>query len=417
MKKVAIIVLGVILIFVIFFWNKGGSVLPAQSTNSSNSWWQFQAIDTMKYSRDPSLAKLNDPSFDTEIEKQIKAIKETGATHVGIATPYDEKFLPILGRWVRTSRKHDLKIWFRGNFSGWEKWFGYSSIDRETHKKLLAEFITNNPGLFQDGDVFSPCPECENGGAGDPRQTGDVAGFRRFMIEEHEISKKSFSKIGKDVATNYASMNLDVAKVIMDKETTAAMDGLVVIDHYVKSPQKIASDVAELAQNSGGKIVLGEFGAPIPDIHGDITPQEQAKWISDTLTGLASSPDLVGLSYWTSFGGSTKLWNDDGTARPAVATLQKFYNPKKISLTIRDSSSRPVKNAIVIVRNQYLTSSNTGEIHVPVIGQIEIQIVKDGYLPKTVSINDQSKSLTVVLEQSTKSTLWESILQLFGIAK
>ena len=46
----------------------------------------------MKYSRDLSREKLKDPSFDVVIDKQVKAIAETGATHVAISTPYDEEF-------------------------------------------------------------------------------------------------------------------------------------------------------------------------------------------------------------------------------------------------------------------------------------------------------------------------------------
>src|SRR3989304_760988 len=66
--------------------------------------WPVQAIDTMKYSRDLAREKLNDPSFDAVIDEQVRIIAETGATHVAIATPYDEEFLPFLTRWVSAAR-------------------------------------------------------------------------------------------------------------------------------------------------------------------------------------------------------------------------------------------------------------------------------------------------------------------------
>ena len=107
--------------------------LASQTIIINPRFWEVQSIDTMKYSRDLSREKLKDPSFDTVIDRQVKAIAETGATHVAISTPYDEEFLPILKRWASAARNYNLKIWFRGNWSGWEKWFDYKSISREEH--------------------------------------------------------------------------------------------------------------------------------------------------------------------------------------------------------------------------------------------------------------------------------------------
>src|SRR4029078_6551995 len=61
---------------------------------------KVQSIDTMKYSRDLALQALKDPQFQNTINKQMSDIAATGATHVAIGTPYDEKFYPILQKWV-----------------------------------------------------------------------------------------------------------------------------------------------------------------------------------------------------------------------------------------------------------------------------------------------------------------------------
>ena len=37
--------------------------------------------------------------------------------------------------------KYKLKVWFRGNLAGWEKWFDYEKIGRNTHKIKIKEFI------------------------------------------------------------------------------------------------------------------------------------------------------------------------------------------------------------------------------------------------------------------------------------
>jgi len=303
-------------------------VKPVVDSAPKITSWKVQAIDTMKYSRDLSREKMNDKSFDAVIDSQMKNIADVGATHVAIATPYDEEFLPMLKRWVFSARKHDLKVWFRGNWSGWEKWFGYPSITRDEHIKKTKDFILANADIFKDGDIFSSCPECENGGSGDPRSNGDLNGHRAFIISEYQAEKSAFAKIGKNVKANYFSMNGDVARLVMDKETTKSLDGIVTIDHYVKTSERLVNDIKSLAAESGGRVVLGEFGAPIPDIHGEMTEAEQARWINGTLSTLVGISSLEGVNYWVNVGGSTELWDSNGKARAAVSEIKKFYKSR-----------------------------------------------------------------------------------------
>lgn len=287
---------------------------------------QVKSIDTMKFSRDLAREKSKDPSFDKVIDTQVYAIAQTGATHVAIGTPYDEEFMPFMRKWVKTARKYGLKVWFRGNLSGWEGWFGYSKIDTSTAISLTEQFILRSDDLFEDGDIFSPCTECENGGPGDPRVTGDVSGHRQYLIDLYTISKNAFAKINKKVEANYLSMNGDVARLMMDKETTQSLGGIVVIDHYVKSPKKLADDVKRLAEVSGGKVVLGEFGAPVPDIHGDMSEEEQAEWLEEAFLEFKQIPQLYGINYWVAVGGSTELWNQQGEAKKAVEIIKNYYS-------------------------------------------------------------------------------------------
>ncbi len=298
---------------------------PLTNPIPSEHIMEFKSIDTMKYSRDLSKEKLKDPLFDETIDRQVSNIANTGATYIAIATPYDEEFLPMLRRWVASARKYKLKVWFRGNFSGWEKWFGYEKITRDEHIIKTEQFILTNKDLFEDGDVVTACPECENGGPGDPRKTGDVKGHRQFLIDEYKVTKASFLKIGKKISSNYNSMNADVARLVMDKKTTEALDKIVVIDHYVNTPEKLASDIREIAKNSGGDIVLGEFGVPIPDINGNMTEDEQAQWLDKALGFLTKMEEVAGVSYWVNVGGSTQLWDSKGNARKAVDVITKYY--------------------------------------------------------------------------------------------
>ncbi len=279
----------------------------------------------MKYSRDLALQELNDSTFDQVIDNQVKTVADTGATYVAIATPYDEKFVPFLTKWVNAARKYGLHVWFRGNFSGWEGWFGTSKkLTRENHLALTRQFIKSNPDLFKDGDIFSPCPECENGGPGDPRNH-DPKEFRDFIISENNAANEEFKKIGKNVTTNFFPMNYDVAKLIMDKDTAKQMGNLIVIDHYVKYPSRLADDIDQLAATTGANIFLGEFGAPVPDINGQLSDQDQADWLNETLRLIRGRESVIGLNYWVGVGGSTAVFNSDLTPKPAAEILRRYY--------------------------------------------------------------------------------------------
>lgn len=343
------------------------AVVPVSAqTNNPNPWWEVQAVDTMKFSRDPSREYLGNPVRAQQvISEQVANVAATGATHVAISTPYDEEFLPLLEKWVTEARMHGLSVWFRGNWSGWEGWFGYGRITPEQHLERTVAFIEENPHLFEDGDIFSGCPECENGGPGDPRFDNGKVRHQQFLIKQHETQSKAFEEIGKDVETGFHSMNGDVARLVMDKPTTKAAGGFIVVDHYVRTPDQLISDVIGYGSQSGGKVVLGEFGAPIPDIHGAMTEQQQAAWLEGALDGLSDVTALYGLNYWTGVGGSTALWNSDGSPREGVAVLTKYYKPESFMGVVTDDLGEPIAGATVMSQQRSTTTEADGSFSLP----------------------------------------------------
>src|SRR5690242_5495373 len=111
--------LNLILILILIFLlslNMKWFIVIHSSKKVKVNWWSIQSVDTMKQSRDLASEKLNDTNFNSQISQQVKAIADTGANYIAIDTPYDEKFLPYLKRWVKASRENNLKVWFRGNF-------------------------------------------------------------------------------------------------------------------------------------------------------------------------------------------------------------------------------------------------------------------------------------------------------------
>ncbi|NTU72730.1 carboxypeptidase regulatory-like domain-containing protein [Candidatus Roizmanbacteria bacterium] len=390
-------------------------LLSAITVNARERFFQVQSIDTMKFSRDVAREKLTDPFYDKEIYTQVKNIAATGATHVAVATPYDDEFIPFLTRWVTAARTYHLNVWFRGNFSGWEGWFDYPKIDRRTHLEKTIAFITKNPRLFEDGDIFTACPECENGGPGDPRQTQDYSGFKSFLIEENNVVQKTFQKIGKKVTTNYYSMNGDVANAIMNKETTAALGGVVTVDHYVSKTTKLVTDLKKFANQSGGSVVLGEFGAPIPDLQGEMTETEQAVWIKNTLSSLVTVPQLISVNYWTNKGSSTELWNEDNSPKKAVKALTEYYTPYNLTGTVRDAAGTPL-NGATVQGVERKTSTQNGHYILPVLEGEMVKFSKDGYLPAmtVVSAHDSlDVQRDIVLNKPYASQAKNKIMEFF----
>jgi hypothetical protein len=384
--------------------------LPFFGTSSDElkTFWAFQSIDTMKYSRDLSREKLHDSTFDAVIELQVRQIAETGATHVAIATPYDAEFLPILKRWVAAARREHLKVWFRGNWSGWEGWFNYPKISRATHLKLTQGFILKNADLFEDGDIFTSCPECENGGSGDPRSTGDVVGYRAFLIQEFETSKRAFADIGKTVTANYFSMNGDVARLVMDRDTTTKLGGVVTIDHYVATPDELVRDVRSIAAESGGKIVLGEFGAPIPDLQGYFSEADQAMWIRSVLQKLANTPEVIGVNYWVNVDGSTALWSERGVPRSAVSQITNAYTPQVAYGFIKDELDRPVGGVAVTNGYRKVHSQKNGFFELPMVqdGDGALHISALGYRDVVTSPSSSSDQMEIMLTTENKTVFF-----------
>lgn len=383
-----------------------------QKAVPKSSWWEVQSIDTMKYSRDPAKDKVDDSSFDKEIVTEVLNIAKTGVTHVAIATPYDEEFLPFLKKWVREARRNNLKVWFRGNFSSWEGWFGYQKqMTFGDHTKLSVEFIRKHPELFEDGDSFTACPECENGAQGDPRQTGKVKEYREFLIKETTETADAFKSINKKVSTNWLSMNGDVANLVMDKETVQKVGGLISVDHYVTAPKQLNDDINRWVKERGAKVFLGEFGAPIPDIQGNMNEEQQAKWLDETLQLLSQNENVYGVNYWTSKGGSTQIWNDDNSPRKAVEVLTKYFKPGKVKLTVQDSLGKGLSGANVNLIGQIAKSVNSGdELGVLILGDSKLEIKKAGYETVTLDLKKEEvkeeKDLDVVLEPENPSLIY-----------
>lgn len=397
-------------VIAIMFYTTTTSVVEA---TTQVPWWEIQSIDTVKYSRDRAREMLHQPSLTALIDEQVSLIAQTGATHVALGTPYDPEFVPILTLWVKSARKHNLKVWFRGNLSGWEEWFDYPRIGTTEHTENIVKFIHSNPTLFETGDLFSSCPECENGGPGDPRHTGNVEEYRQFLITEYQAVKAAFRQIDKNVSPNMHSMNGDVARLVMNPATTQALGGVITVDHYVSTPEQLAKDVEEYARISQGKVILGEFGVPIPDIHGRMTPDQQAQWMEESLKLLADIDDLIGLNYWTSVGGSTELWSSSGAAKVGVATLTSYYKPKILTIEVTNGQGKPISNAQIVYEDKTAIQREPGVYDLAyIVKNGTMEISAPNYMTELRAVNSNSDSTISIQLVSTQGQLRRMIFAL-----
>jgi hypothetical protein len=402
-----VVVIAVISLFY-FFKLKSVDLNSGSAVSPPKSWWKVQSVDTVKYSRDVAREKMKDVFFVNEVDKQVSQIAETGVTHIAIGTPYDDEFLPFMRLWVNSIRGHGINVWFRGNFSGWEGWFDYPSITEKEHIAKLERFILENPELFEDGDIFTPCTECENGGMGDPRSTGRVSEYRQFLIDEYNVSKKAFDEIGKEVSSNYFSMNADVAELIMDKKTTRSLGGIVTIDHYVGDPKQLSDDIRKFSEETGGQVVLGEFGAPIPDIHGEMSEEEQSEWLNEILSLISKdNPNLVGLNYWVSYGGSTSIWGDDFYQRKAAEVLSSYYQGGVISGRVINQLDEPIEGAYIEYLLKRTSSNENGEFKMLIVPSVkEIEVFAKGYKNTKVPV-ESVDNVPIVLERVNADVVWK----------
>jgi hypothetical protein len=346
-----------------------------------NSIWLNQCVDTMKFSRDAARELGSSPNLNSFIDNEMNLVRDIGATCVAIGTPYDEEFVPYLTAWVNKAREKGLKVWFRGNMSGWEGWFNYPKFtSADQHTAGIKNFITKHPELFREGDIFTPASEPENGILGDPRDSAqNKAQFISFLPKSYSNCVDSFAEIKISVICGYYSVNGDVAKQIFDKDLVSKIGGVVSIDHYVEDPKQLIADIKYLKDKLGYPVMLGEIGAPIPDIQGTFTEQDQADYIYDVMDQLYQEKDLIiGLNYWVLRGGSTALVNDDSHPRLAYNSLKSYFTPGEVSGIVVDSLGRPLSGVLIVSENPNLeTFTDAKGVYKLVAPSREISVTVD----------------------------------------
>ncbi|MBI1862730.1 carboxypeptidase regulatory-like domain-containing protein [Candidatus Microgenomates bacterium] len=385
---------------------------PVAQVAAAARIWQIQSVDTMKTSRDKARAELNNQAYDAAIEAQVKAIHEVGATHVAVGTPYDDEFLPYLQRWVRAARRYDLKVWFRGNFARWEGWFDYpKDMSPEEHLAATKTFIETHAGLFEDGDVFDPCPECEN--AGYWPQPEKNSEYNAYLVEQHNAVTAAFNKIGKNGVTNAFSVIGGRAREVVDAGTAASLDHVITIDHYVKDPASFDEYIGYFAGTLTVQTLLGEFGAPIPDINGGMSDTQQADYVGAVLKKLYHHKnDILGMNYYVLSEGTTSLLDENGSPKEVFKLLKSYYRPMIILGTVTNPLGDVQKDVTVKTADgiSHTTTTDNGRFSLAVPAMDQTLVIEHAdYFPTEKLVTGSTEKIDtekIVLEPRHKGFIY-----------
>jgi hypothetical protein len=406
----------ILIIAVIFFAVYTSGFLTKNSAGNNPApqklLWQYQCIDTMKTSRDKARIWKQQPDLHADIDQQLTKIKQTGANCVAIDTPYDPEFLPYLRLWVTKARKHQLSIWFRGNFSSWEGWFEYpKTMTSQTLFSKTRQFISDHPDLFQDGDIFTAAPEAENGGEFNQVEIDEYEDYRKFLVGEYNLLAKSFQKINKKVDVRWMSMNGGLAKRMLDQPTINRLGKTVTIDHYIKAPEEMSDYIKYFAQKYNARLVIGEFGAPIPEINGSMTQDQQADFTDQLLREMYRHREkIIGLNYWVLYDSSTALLNQDGSERKAYHVIKKYFTPITIHGKITNEFNQPLAKVSISSSDNiaHTVSDNQGNYVLTLPDQTAaIKYLLPDYQTQKITLS-QSTRADITLRETSPS-LFEKI--------
>ena len=285
--------------------------------------------------------------FTTQAPALIAAEKATHATYATYDGPYDPATsdyascrpgpLTPLGfeqLWVTDIHAAGLHAWFRQSWNTWGPWYGKRKLTYATHPAVPYEspggasavlngtdktsylaktfyFILQHPGLYSNGDIFTPQSEPEGGGIGCAScQFPSVAEFNRFMRDSMTVDRTAFYKIGVNVFVGM--WGVSCTALTLDQSTVRQM-GIVSTDCYLPSASDMRAALARLYAAYGVHLTVGEWG----DIW-DYAVQPRMNTKLDTILGvLTTTAYVVGVNYWQAIGGP----GGEGLVAPETLTL------------------------------------------------------------------------------------------------
>ncbi len=311
------------------------AIVPPTPTGVLHQPWNIQSVSSMKETKD-RVCNQRSASF---IQQWVNEAANLGVNYIAVETPYDN---PSCGNavayttaWVQAIHARGLHVWHRHMPLAFEGIYNTPKNPSIDYLQLISSYIRANPTLFQDGDIFTPIPEPQNGGIQGITYCSNsicifpsAAGFNQWLRSAMTTSAGAFQQIGLggrikigyfgfDGFVTWGDNNPDWHGILED--ATIAQMGNITIDHYPELVgDTMANDLNELqARYPTTPIIIGEWGT--------VTGGNTVQQVQDSM-GAARRTNIVGFNYWhMGVGGNEGLINEDFSHNPQYATVQSFF--------------------------------------------------------------------------------------------
>ena len=297
--------------------------------------WSIQSVSSMKETKDRVCGQR---SFEF-IQKWVDKAVELGANYVAIETPYDSpscgNSVAYTNLWVNAIRKSGLKVWHRHMPIAFEGIYNNTKNPSIDYLTIISNYIKNNPLFFQEGDIFTPIPEPQNGGIYSVNYCSygicifkNAKDFNAWLRNAMDISESAFAQIGLggkikigyygfDGYIAWGDNNPDWDGILED--ATVLKMGNITIDHYPEIVgDTMQNDLNELESRYPNiPIIIGEWGT--------ITGNNTENQVIQSM-GAAKRPSVVGFNYWhLGVGGHEELIKEDFTTKPQFDEVQSYF--------------------------------------------------------------------------------------------
>jgi hypothetical protein len=275
-----------------------------------------------------------------------------------------------------------------------------------------TRLITTHPELFKDGDIFDACPECENGGFWpQPRKDAD---YNLFIQKKQDILHAAFLSIHRSINSHFPSIIGGRSKDVLNQATYDSLIDVTAIDHYVKDPQNYSDYIQYFWNNFHTRTVFSEVGAPIPDLHGNMTEDQQADFMQQVFSQMYKNREhVIGVNYWVYNNGTTGLASPTNQWRKVATVLANFFQSANLNGTVTNNIGEKLANASIQV-NDLTTAKTDGNgaygLPIPARTSYTLTFSASGYISQTQTIileRNQNKVISVKLLPVKKDVLYQ----------
>lgn len=304
-----------------------------------NQFNNFTSVDVMKLSKD---VVTNQPSA-AEIGSIVDALLALHSKYIALSVPLDASTDYKSGKpapqtaeaftqtWADAIHSRNLKILWRGTWSGIEGLYGFSKLvgpnrfpagsaataaadGQTTWLGKTYSYIVSHPDYFLAGDIWAPLPERTENIFQDatsflPYNGGVQNNYLSFFRDLATASKQAFASINKeDVITGWTANNFTEIKSGWLPQALFNSAGTVAVDYYgtTHTAQEMTTDLLNIYRVTGRQIFVQEWS---DYWDGNLSDSQRHAYLDSmyaAFTILASQGVLVGFNYWGGWTGAAE---------------------------------------------------------------------------------------------------------------